>query len=175
MKLGERRSLRHLYLRWGVMLLVLCLILVGGVARYYRDVSALSPEQLMRQRPEGLVRVMGRVKAGTLNQSHEGSTFELTGTEGGVTSILVRHQGKPYENMRALKVLVIEGEWDTGRMALSALNFRPLPNYGFVTAAYLLSMIPLVLFLFHMERSILLLSILIKEEKGYQPLGVEQT
>ena len=174
MKLGERESLQKIYIQWGVILLVLCVIAGFGVARYYQDVFPISPEQLIQMRPEGSVRVIGRVKAGTLNEGPEDSRFELTGKTEGLTSIQVEYHGKPYENMREMKLLVVEGDWDTGRMQLSARNFRPLPNTGFVVAAYLFALIPLCIFLFSMERSVILLSILIKEEKGYQPPGVTQ-
>ena len=157
-----------MYVRWGMMLLAFGFIGVASVVRYNKEVSALSPEQLIRERPEGVARVLGRVKAGTLQEGDGEYVFEFTGASGGMTSIQVRYHGKPYENMRELKVLVIEGEWDTGRMEFAAQRFHPLPNYGFITAAYLLSLILLGIFLFGMERSVLLLSILIKEEKGYQ-------
>ncbi len=171
MKLGEASSLKKIYFRWVGILIVLGIIGLSGVIRYYREVQALSPEVLLEKRPEGMVRVLGRVEAGTLNGGPEGSQFKLSAVSGGKTSIGVRYEGKPYENLRELKVLVVSGEWDTGKMELSALSFGLTPNYGFVVAAYLLSLVPLCLFLFNMERKLILLSILIKEEKGYEPIA----
>jgi len=172
MKLGERQSLITLYKRW-----VVILFLLGGIGglsayRYRADVSAMAPEDLLALRPEGAIRVFGNVKVGTLRQDDQGATtFELSSVSGGVTSVLVRYQGEPYESLREQKNLVIEGMWDTGKMEILARKLSLTPNYGFVTAAYLISLIPLGLFLFHMERQTLLLSIQIKEERGYEPIA----
>ncbi len=170
MKLGERASLKKINIRWGVILLLLCIIIGLAVVRYYKEVYAMTPEQLMIARPEGVIRVLGRVKAGTLQANAEGATFEISSASGGETSIVVRHQGKPYENLREMKVLVIHGIWDTGKMELSAQKFSLVPNFHFVTAAYLLTLIPLGLFLFFMERSMIITSLQIKDERGYQPV-----
>ncbi len=167
MKLGERSALRKIYFRWITILIILGMVSLLGLVRYYKEVYALSPEALLEKQPEGVVRVLGRVEAGTLREGPEGSLFKLSGVSVGKTSVWVRYEGKPNENLRELKVLVVGGKWDTGKMEFSAQRFGRTPNYGFVVAAYLTALVPLGLFLFNMERNVILLSLLIKEEKSY--------
>ncbi len=169
MKLGDQSALPKLYIRW-----IVILILLGGVGllaidRYCKEVASFSPEELLIQRPEGVVRLLGRVEPGTLLA--DGSFFKLSDVSGGKTLISIQYAGTPYENLRELKVLMIKGKWDTGRMAFIAESFSVTPNYHFVVAAYLIALIPLGLFLLNMEREVLLLSLLIKGEKGYEPIA----
>ena len=137
-----------------------------GMQRYYRDVNALSPEQLLREQPIQTVRVLGRIEAGSLMKEETGMKFLLSGES---EKVPVSYRGEETDSLRELKTLVIVGKWDPSAHKFDAQKVSITPNYGFVTAAYLLSLIPLGLFLFHMERKVALLYIMIKQEKAYQP------
>ncbi len=171
MKLGERQSLRQIYFRWTVISIVVAVISALAIFRYNREVAAISPDELIRIKPDGMVRVLGRVVAGTLNKKEAVPIFNLSGEifSEAKTEIAVHYIGKPDDNLRELKMLVLTGFFDPGKMEFTAQKISPMPNTGFIVSAYLLSMVPLMLFLFNMERNVILLSILIKEEKGYQP------
>ena len=137
-----------------------------GMQRYYRDVNALSPEQLLREQPIQTVRVLGRIEAGSLMKEETGMKFLLSGES---EKVPVSYRGEETDSLRELKTLVIVGKWDPSAHKFDAQKVSITPNYGFVTAAYLLSVVPLGLFLFHMERKVALLYIMIKQEKVYQP------
>ncbi|MEK7703286.1 MAG: cytochrome c maturation protein CcmE [Nitrospirota bacterium] len=166
MKLGERASLRKIYIRWGILLIILGAIGVLGLLRYQKEVVSLSPAALLRERSDQVVRVRGTVVPGTLLKGELEVTFDI---EEGKTRMRARYIGKDDDNLRELKLLVLEGVFDPGGMVFSARKILVNPHYGFVLAAYLISILPLAFFLFSMERKMILLSILIKEEKAYQP------
>jgi len=101
--------------------------------------------------------------------------FELAGRQ---AHLLVHYDGPADDNLRELKTLVVVGHLDsagaagsggseTQRFEAHALDL--LPNYGFITAAYLLALIPLALFLFGMERRVTILYTVIKDTTAYQP------
>lgn len=174
MKLGERQSFREIYMRWAVVVILLAVIAVLAIFRYNREVSAIPFEALLRNKPDGTVRLLGRVVAGTLVRKDTGATFNLSGggnvpREGKEEKVSVLYIGKPDDNLRELKELVVVGFFDPDKMEFTAQRIAPIPNTGFLVSAYLLSIIPLIFFIFNMERNLILLSILIKEEKPYQP------
>jgi hypothetical protein len=148
--------------------MIAAIIGVLGIQRYHRDVTAISPDQLLRDQPAKTVRVLGMVEAASLVKEGEGGpiAFQLSG-EGAKVS--VRYIGQESENLRDLKTLVIGGRWNSTTQIFEADKISLVPNYGFITAAYLASLIPMGLFLFNMERKVAMLYILIKEEKVYQP------
>ncbi len=137
-----------------------------GLQRYHRDVTAISPAQLLREPPAQPVRVLGMIEAGSLKKEEGRLTFLLSG-EG--EKVSVSYGSDETESVRELKILVIEGKWDSSARVLEARKISLTPNYGFVTAAYLVALVPLGLFLFNMERKVALLYIMIKQEKAYQP------
>jgi hypothetical protein len=104
--------------------------------------------------------------------------FELAGPE---ADLLVHYDGPADDNLRELKTLVVVGHLNlTGpagsaksdgldRQRFEAHELDLLPNYGFITAAYLLALVPLALFLFGMERRVALLYTVIKGTTVYQP------
>jgi len=101
-----------------------------------------------------------------MRNTEEGLThFELSG-EG--SRIAVQISEDEEEALRELKTVVLVGKWDRTRQVLNAGEVALVPNYGFITSAYLLSLIPLGLFLFQMERKVAMLYITIKEEKVYE-------
>ncbi len=160
--------MKWFYIRWGGVLIIAAIIGVLGIQRYYRDVTAISPDRLLHDQPTQTVRVLGRVEAGSIVKEGEGGpvAFQLSG-QGATVS--VRYLGEASENLRDLKTLVMVGKWNPTTHIFEAEKTSLMPNYGFVTAAYLISLLPMGIFLFNMERKVALLYILIKEEKVYQP------
>lgn len=156
-----------LYLRWGVILLLGFIIVSQGVQRYYRDVATLSPSEFIQQKPVETVRVMGTVIGGSLirNDSQNNLSFLI---EDQGTEIPVHFVGSHAEGLRELKTIVVEGRWDSSTGELKGEKIRVIPNYGFVSAAYLLGFIPIIFFIFHTERKVKLLYSQIKETKVYE-------
>lgn len=145
-------------------------VIIGlfAMARYNREVSTIPPERLLAEQPLHTVRVLGLVEAGSLVKGASGEPLHFM-LSGGRAQVPVQYRGDDPENLRELKWLVIVGRWDPERRELEAEAISLVPNYGFVTSAYLVTLISLVLFLFHMERRVALLYIMIKGEKAYQP------
>lgn len=158
--------MKRFYIRWGVVFAIGMVIGLLGLQRYYRDVNALSPEQLLREQPAQVVRVIGRIEGGSLVKEESQRKFLLSGES---EKVPVVYRGEETDSLRELKTLVVVGKWDPSAHLLEAQKISMTPNYGFITAAYLLSLIPLGLFLFNMERKVALLYIMIKQEKAYQP------
>lgn len=155
------------YIRWGGVLAAGILVALLGIQRYHKEVTAISPEELLAEKPDRTVRVIGRVEAGSVSKEAPENRieFQLSGEQARVP---VRYAGTEPDNLRELKTLVVEGRLDPSTGALQAEKISLVPNYGFVTAAYLVVLIPLGLFLFSMERKVALLYIMIKQEKVYQ-------
>ena len=158
--------MKRFYLRWGVLLLIGLAITGVGAQRYYRDVYSLTPEQILKERPSGEVRVLGRVEAGTLTTEapSERAAFRLAGKE---ARIPVDYHGPDSDNLRELKTVVVIGHWDDAGRRFAAREIDNAPNYGFITAAYL-TLVPMALFLFVMEHRVLLLYNQIKQSKQYE-------
>jgi len=160
--------MKWFYIRWGGILIVTAIIGVLGIQRYHREVTSISPDELLRNQPAQTVRVLGMVEAASIIKEGEGEpvAFQLSG-EGAKVS--VRYVGEENDNLRDLKMLVVGGKWNATSQVFEADQISLVPNYGFITAAYLASLIPMGLFLFNMERKVAMLYIQIKEEKVYQP------
>ena len=94
------------------------------------------------------------------------AAFELAGEK---EKVSVRYSGEAPANLRELKTLVVIGRWNSSARQFEAHEISLLPNYGFVTGAYLVGIIPLSLFLFGMERRVELLYNKIKTTKLYEP------
>ncbi len=155
------------YLRWGGILAAgLILGLLGG-QRYDREVSAIFPDQVLNHADQ-FVRVQGKIESGTLRVEpvlHK-ATFELAGK---TERLPVQYTGDELDTLRELKVVVLFGKWNPSSRLFESKKLALTPNYGFITAAYLVGLIPLAFFLFMMERKVTLLYDLIKREKIYQP------
>ena len=161
--------MKRLYIRWSALVVLFGAIGLLGFARYNRDVRTISPKQLLDSPPSASVRILGMVAPGSLERGREGvlTRFELSGEKG--ANIFVQFAEEDEETLRELKTVVVVGKWDSARNVLNAGKVALVPNYGFITSAYLLSLIPLGFFLFHMERKVAMLYIMIKEEKVYEP------
>jgi len=159
------------YIRWAVILMLGTGLFFLGWMRYREEVRTVSPESLLRDRPAGGVRLLGTVVPGTLEKPSEsggpGETrFSL---KEGEAQVMVRYSGDDAEDLRELKTLVVHGRWDQESQTFQGDKISVVPNYGFITAAYLVSVIPLGLFLFSMERRVRLLYHEIKGTNVYEP------
>lgn len=161
-------EVKVLYIRWGILIVVFSAIAFLGVSRYNRDVRAISPKILLSQATGMETRVMGMVDAGSLKRGAEDGAFQFSLSADG-TRVPVVFSGDDADVLRELKTIVVVGRWDAELGQFNAAKIALIPNYGFIASAYLLSLLPLVFFLFYMERRVLLLYVMIKEEKVYQP------
>jgi hypothetical protein len=114
------------------------------------------------------MRVLGMVVGGSLVKGSPGEPIQFT-LSGEARQIPIHYEGDEPENLRELKRVVIVGRWNSEAQRIEAKEISSLPNYDFVTWAYIVTLIPMALFLFNMERKVALLYIMIKEEKIYQP------
>ncbi|HIE66324.1 MAG: cytochrome c maturation protein CcmE [Nitrospira sp.] len=160
--------MKRFYLRWGGVLALGAIIGFFGLVRYQREVSAIPLEKFLGEKPTRAVRVLGMVVGGSLNRGATGEPIQFTLSEEGA-QVPVYYKGEDPENLRELKRLVILGRWNPEDQRIEAEAISGVPNYGFVTWAYLVTLIPMTLFLFNMERKVALLYVMIKEEKIYQP------
>jgi hypothetical protein len=158
--------MKGFYFRWGVLLLVGLVITFFGAQRYVRDVRPLTLDQFLKAPPAGPVRLLGMVESGSLAKEAD-STQALFSLIGKDRRIPVVYNGKDPDNLRELKTVVVVGKWDDANQRFLAEGIDLVPNYGFITAAYLV-MVPLALFLFLMERRVRLLYNEIKESKIYE-------
>ena len=160
-----------LHLRWGTLLAVAVIIAVLAFQNYERTLANVMPEDVWAGHPNGVVRVLGMVRGGTLTGDPASGRrrFDLAGPR---EILPVRYEGPPPENLRELKTLVVVGRWDPAARVFQAHDIAPVTNYGFVVGAYLVSLVPLALFLFAMERKVGLLYEEIKQSKLYEPEAV---
>lgn len=156
-----------LYLRWSGLLILVAFVAILGFRRYYNEVIAITPGGLTTS-DGGNVRVLGVVESGSLGRNSAAGeiTFQLSGDN---ERVLVQYGGENTGDLRELKTIVVEGRFDPATQMVAADKIVPIPNYDFIAAAYLVAFIPMVVFLFNMERNVALLYIKIKQEKGYQP------
>jgi cytochrome c-type biogenesis protein CcmE len=158
------------YVRWGGVFLAAIAILVLGFRHYERELKTITPDQLLREQPSRIVRVRGMVLPGSLTRNATSSQvrFQLGGEK---QNLSVQYQGETPENLRELKTLVVIGRWDPVEKVFKGNDIALVPNYGFVAAAYLGGLVPMVLFLFVMERKVALLYQEIRSLKIYEPEG----
>lgn len=159
--------MKSFYLRWGVLILVFAVIGFLGLVRYNRDVRTISPKILLAQPSSAGIRLMGMIEAGSLKGGSEGLPFRFN-LSSEASKIPVVFSGDDADTLRALKTIVAVGHWHAEKGVFEAAEIALTPNYGFVTSAYIFSLIPLILFIFSMERRVALLYVMIKEEKVYQ-------
>ena len=160
--------MKRLYIRWAVLAFLFGVIGVLGAVRYNREVKAISPKALLASPKSGTLRLIGRVEPGTLIREKGGKFARFTLAGEGV-SVPVQFAEDDQETLRELKTIVVIGKWDSENQRFNAGEIALVPNYGFIASAYLAALVPLGLFLFHMERKVAILYIRIKEEKVYKP------
>jgi len=155
------------YLRWGVIVLLGFWIATAGAIRYFKDVRPMAPQEVLSHQPAGPVRIVGMVEAGSLIKGHPDSPSRFSLVRNG-QRISVEYRGSDPDLIRELKTLVLVGRWDATSGLFTAGEIHLVPNYGFITTAYLV-MVPLAVYLFLMERRVRLLYNEIKNSKVYEP------
>ena len=165
--------MKWFYLRWGGIVLAGIVITVMAAQRYESSVKSITPQELLASPSTGTVRVIGMVLPGSLtldpptaDQPQMEATFELAGPQ---EQIPVHYSGPEDDNLRELKTIVIVGQLDDATGTVESGRIDLIPNFGFITAAYLLTLIPLALFLFLMEQRVALLYTVIKGATVYKP------
>jgi len=157
------------YARWAIMVGGMILLAVMTYHQYQRDLSTISLATVLNSPATSeTVRIQGMVKSGTLAGAVDQgqATFELID---GSTTLQVEYTGPPLENIRELKTLVLIGQLDTTTKTFKAKDTALINNFGFVAAAYLLTVTVLLLALFAMSQRVMVLFKEIKEEKLYEP------
>jgi len=158
-----------LYTRWAGILGATLLLAILTYQHYQQHLSTLSVGTLLSSPPTAQpVRIQGMVKSGTLKGEVEQgrATFEFIDGSAGLT---VEYQGPPLENIRELKTLVLIGRWDNQAQIFRAQDTALINNFGFVAAAYLISVLALGWMVFAMSQRVMVLFKEIKESKLYEP------
>lgn len=158
-----------LYTRWALILGATLLLAILTYQHYQQHLSTLSMGTLLSSPPVTQpVRIQGMVKSGTLqgDVEHGQATFEFVD---GAASLAVEYQGPPLENIRELKTLVLIGRWDSQAQVFKAQDTALINNFGFVAAAYLISVMALGWMVFAMSQRVMVLFKEIKESKLYEP------
>lgn len=160
--------MKGFYIRWGTIILVGVFVAAAAGWRYQQEVIAVSPDDILEVRSTRTVRVLGTVKPGSLikDGSFNGARFKLSGTS---DDLSVHYMGSEDENLRELKTLVVVGRFDPGQDEFRAERLAVVPNYGFIVAAYIVTIVSIGMFLFGMERQVRLLYCEIKETTVYEP------
>jgi cytochrome c-type biogenesis protein CcmE len=151
--------------------------MVGGIIlltimtyqQYQRDLSTISLANLLNSPTTSeTVRIQGMVKSGTLSGAVDQgqATFELMD---GSTTVPVEYAGPPLENIRELKTMVLIGQLDPATKTFKANDTALINNFGFVAAAYLITVLSLGWAIFAMSQRVMVLFKEIKEEKLYEP------
>ncbi|MDH4194222.1 MAG: cytochrome c maturation protein CcmE [Nitrospirota bacterium] len=158
-----------LYTRWALILGATLLLGFLTYQHYQQHLSTISVGTLLGSSPATQpVRIQGMVKSGTLKGDMEQgqATFEFVD---GASSLAVVYQGPPLENIRELKTLVLIGRWDSQAQVFRAQETALINNFGFVAAAYLISVLALGWMVFAMSQRVMVLFKEIKESKLYEP------
>lgn len=158
-----------LYTRWAMILGATLLLAILTFQHYQEHLSTQPVGTLLSSPPTTQpVRIQGMVKSGTLKGDVEQgqATFEFVD---GAAGLFVEYQGPPLENIRELKTLVLIGRWDSQAQIFRAQDTALIPNFGFVAAAYLISITALGWMVFAMSQRVMVLFKEIKESKLYEP------
>ena len=157
------------YARWAIMVGGIILLAIMTYHQYQRDLSTIALATFLNSPATSkTVRIQGMVKSGTLSGAvDEGqATFELI--DGSIT-LPVEYAGPPLENIRELKTMVLIGQFDPQAKTFKAKDTALINNFGFVTAAYLLTILSMCWALFAMSQRVMVLFKEIKDEKLYEP------
>ena len=157
------------YTRWAIMVGGLLLLALMTYNQYQRDLSTIPLSAIVNQPASTeIVRIQGMVKSGTLEGpvKQGQATFELV--DGPIT-LRVEYAGPPLENIRELKTMVLIGHLDATTKIFKAKDTALINNFGFVAAAYLITILTLIWSLFAMGQRVMVLFKEIKDEKLYEP------
>ena len=157
------------YARWAVMIGGIILLAMMTFQQYQRDLSTISLATVLNSPATSkIVRIQGMVKSGTLSGAVDQgqATFELVD---GPTTLPVEYAGPPLENIRELKTIVLLGHLDHETKTFKAKDTALISNFGFVAAAYVITVFSLGWAIFAMSQRVMVLFKEIKEEKLYEP------
>ena len=157
------------YTRWAIMVGGIILLTIMTYHQYQRDLSTISLATVLNSPTTSeTVRIQGMVKSETLSGAVEQgqATFELMD---GSTTVPVEYAGPPLENIRELKRMVLIGHLDPATKTFKANDTALINNFGFVAAAYLITVLSLGWAIFAMSQRVMVLFKEIKEEKLYEP------
>jgi len=157
------------YTRWAIMVGGIILLAIMTYQQYQRDLSTISLATVLNSPTTSeTVRIQGMVKSGTLSGAVDQgqATFELMD---GSTTVPVEYAGPPLENIRELKTMVLMGQLDPATKTFKANDTALINNFGFVAAAYLITVLSLGWAIFAMSQRVMVLFKEIKEEKLYEP------
>ncbi len=127
------------------------LLAAAGFAydRYAHALASVPPAAVAAAAEGGSVRVLGRVRAGSVRAEGDALSFVLEGSGGAVR---VAYRGPDKEAVRELKNLLVSGRRVAdGGLAADAVAIAA--NYGFVAAAYGLGFGLLLVFAWTQERA----------------------
>jgi cytochrome c-type biogenesis protein CcmE len=135
-------------IRWLVVVSMLGMVAALGYQRYRDDVAHLAPADLAAVEAGRSLRVLGRIKAGSLVASGgEKASFVL---EGDGTQVRVMYHGPDLDTLRELKTVLVSGVRQPDGGVLAG-QVTIAPNYGYIAAAYALVTVTLLLFAFATE------------------------
>ncbi len=160
--------MKSFYIRWAVLLLIFGGIGCMGLIRYNREVKTLSPGDLLASESALGLRLLGMIEAGSFVRASDDEPTRFNLSEEGKKVAVVFSGEDVDDTLRDLKTIVVIGQWNREAGHFAASDLALIPNYGFISGAYLLSLVPLAFFLFFMERRVTILYVMIKEEKIYQ-------
>jgi len=157
------------YARWAVMIGGIILLAMMTFQQYQRDLSTISLATVLNSPATSkTVRIQGMVKSGTLTGAVDQgeANFDLVD---GPTTLPVEYAGPPLENIRELKTIVLLGHLDHETKTFKAKDTALISNFGFVAAAYVITVFSLGWAIFAMSQRVMVLFKEIKEEKLYEP------
>ena len=157
------------YTRWAILVGGLIIVALMTYHHYQRALSTIPLATVVSRPPSSdVLRIQGMVKSGTLASNIEQgqATFELID---GPTTLPVEYAGPPLENIRELKTMVLIGHLDAQTQTFKAKDTALINNFGFVAAAYLLTVVTLAWVVFAMGQRVMVLFKEIKDEKLYEP------
>ena len=157
------------YTRWAIMMGGILLLAMMTFQQYQRDLSTISLATVLNSPATSeTVRIQGMVKSGTLSGAVDQgqATFELMD---GPTTLPVEYAGPPLENIRELKTIVLLGHLDHETKTFKAKDTALISTFGFVAAAYVITVFSLGWAIFAMSQRVMVLFKEIKEEKLYEP------
>lgn len=136
-------------IRWAIVALVLAAVVGLAYQRYARDVASIAPEAYSGVENGKAVRVLGRIRAGSLQNVVAAKSAEFV-LEGGNAQVRVLYSGPDTETLRDLKTILASGTRQPDGSFL-ANQVAISPNYEFITLAFGLIAAILVVFTFVLE------------------------
>lgn len=134
--------------RWLLVVLLLGAVTMLAFQRYQKEVASVAPSEFDAAAVMQPVRVLGRIRAGSLNIVAADEAHFVLESEGAQVSVL--YHGPDLDTLRELKTILAHGEKQAdGSLRADAVSITP--NYGFIIGAYGMAGVILLLFAFLVE------------------------